>query len=191
LGSNWIVFISEVKPQTAHFSKLLDIFFITDRRKIFYLKKNFICKLQFKDFSDYRSHFAGGPLSPFKDASHKFYVLGGPQPLTAEAFDGNTWTVVAPPLPFTIYVSCMVYLNSTAVMLISGVQGTQLTISYSTKTLTMNSEYKTWTEGPPINVPRYGHGCGRIVQSQKSTQFSTIIAGGVSNGVKTNQGRML
>jgi len=74
--------------------------------------------------------------------------VGGINPLTIEVFDGNTWSTISPSVPVIFYVSCMVYINSTTVLLIAGTQGS---VTYGTKTYYMNSDFRTWIEGPPIS----------------------------------------
>jgi hypothetical protein len=135
-----------------------------------------------------RGHYVAVPNSPFGNPAHKFYVVGGPTGLTAEVFDGQSFSVVSPSLPFTFYVSCMVYLNASTVMLIAGQQGSD---TYSVNTYLMNSNFNVWQKGPPINVGRFGHGCGRIIQGIASEKYSTIIAGGNTFGYRANQGQML
>jgi hypothetical protein len=68
--------------------------------------------------------------------------------LTVEVFDGKLWSAISPSVPFTFYVSCMVYINSTTVLLIAGTQGS---VKYGTKTFYMNSDTQMWIEGPPIS----------------------------------------
>ena len=134
-----------------------------------------------------RIHFSVVYGSPFGNPAHKFYVVGGDTSPTGEVFDGNKFLVVAPPVPFSFYVSCMVYLNATTLMLIAGNQGAT---SYSPNTYMMNSNVLAWQKGPTINVGRSGHGCGRIVQGIASDKYSTIIAGG-TNGGTLNQVEIL
>ncbi len=75
-------------------------------------------------------------------------MVGGANPLTVEVFDGNTWSTVSPSVPVIFYVSCMVYINSTTVLLIAGTQGS---VTFGTKTYYMNSKFSMWTEGPSIS----------------------------------------
>jgi len=82
----------------------------------------------------------------------------------------------------------MVYLNASTVMLISGQQGSD---PFSVNTYLMNSNFNVWQKGPPINIGRSGHGCGRLVQGMASEKYSTIIAGGGYPGVRPTQGSML
>jgi hypothetical protein len=125
-----------------------------------------------------RTHYVAVPNSPFGNPAHKFYVVGGPTGLTAEVFDGQSFSVVSPSLPLTFYQSCMVYLNATTVMLIGGMQGSS--DRFYNNTYLMNSNFKVWQKGPPIITGRFGHGCGRIVQGINSEKYSTIIAGGIA-----------
>ena len=74
--------------------------------------------------------------------------MGGVNPLTVEVFDGNSWSAISPSVPVIFYVSCMVYINSTTVLLIAGTQGS---VTYGTKTYFMNSDFQMWIEGPPIS----------------------------------------
>ena len=129
--------------------------------------------------SGQRLHFSVVSGSPFGNPAHKFYVVGGDIPLTGEVFDGDKFLVVAPPVPFYFYLSCMVYLNAATVMLIGGQQGSNPVTS---STYIMNSKMSGWQQGPSINVARYSHGCGRIVQGVASEKFSTIIVGGNTGG---------
>ena len=127
-----------------------------------------------------RTHFSVVSGSPFGNPIHKFYVVAGNTPFTGEAFDGNKFSEVGPSVPFKFYVSCMVYLNATTVMLIAGWQGDT---TYSPSTYVMNAKILAWQQGPTINVGRLGHGCGRIVQGVASEKYSTIIAGGTNGGL--------
>ena len=130
--------------------------------------------------SQERLHFSVVSGSPFGNPTHKFYVVSGSASVTGEVFDGNTFSVVAPPVPFKFYVSCMVYLNATTVMLIAGWQGAT---TYSPSTYVMNANFLVWQQGPTLNVGRYGHGCGRIVSGVAGEGYSTIIAGGYNAGL--------
>ena len=127
-----------------------------------------------------RAHVSLVPGSPFGNTTHKFYAVAGDAPLTGEVFDGNKFSEVAPPVPFRFFISCMVYLNATTVMLIAGWQGDT---TYSPSTYVMNAKILAWQQGPTINVGRLGHGCGRIVQGVASEKYSTIIAGGTNGGL--------
>ena len=118
--------------------------------------------------------------SSFGNPSHKFYVVSGSTSVTGEVFDGNEFSVVAPPVPVNFYVSCMVYLNPYTVMLIAGAQGST---THSPNTFIMNANLLVWQQGPTLNVGRYGHGCGRIVRGVAGEGYSTIIAGGYNGGI--------
>jgi len=139
-------------------------------------------------FKTARAHFTVVPNSPFGNPGHKFYIVAGDAILTGEVFDGQAFSEMGPPVPFQFYVSCMVYLNPTTVMLIAG---TQASATYSTATYVMNSKIWTWQAGPSINVARLAHGCGRIVQGVGSNKYSTIIAGGGNSVGYLNQVELL
>ena len=143
--------------------------------------------IQTGTFISSRAHFTVVPNSPFGNPAHKFYVVAGNTPLTGEVFNGQAFSEIGPPVPFTFYVSCMVYLNATTVILIAGTQGST---SYSPNTYLMNSNVMAWQQGPSLKVGRYGHGCGRIVQGAGSEKYSTIIAGG-NNGAYLSQVEIL
>ena len=123
-----------------------------------------------------RDDFSFVPNSPFGNTTHKFYVVGGDSSRTGEVFDGQTFQEAGPLLPYELYLSCLVYLNATTVMLIAGKRG--FAPGGSSSTLLMNSKMSAWQQGPSINVARFAHGCGRIAQGAASDKYSTIIVAG-------------
>jgi hypothetical protein len=60
-----------------------------------------------------RIHFMGMPSSPYRNSSHKFFVLG--PDLTAEVLTDAGWEVFGPAVPKPFYVSCMVIINETTI----------------------------------------------------------------------------
>ena len=48
-------------------------------------------------------------------------------------------------------------------------------VEYSSETYFLNTNQNVWTSGPPLNVGRKGHGCGKIrANSQVGSIFSGI-----------------
>jgi hypothetical protein len=89
--------------------------------------------------------------------------------LTEEGWESNI-----PSLPVTIDAHCMVTVNSTTVMAISGWQNGQ----YSGKTFYFTFGEESWTEGPELKNKRGYHSCGKIRRNKESQEMSIIVAGG-------------
>ena len=122
--------------------------------------------------------------SPFSDKSQHVLVAGGGGANSSvlgsvEVLTDNGWEIFTPALPTTMFGHCMVIRSPSTVMIISGNQGG----SYSGNTYTLNDFQTYWANGPPLNIPRFGHSCGKILENGKSTKFSIIVvAGHNSNG---------
>jgi hypothetical protein len=97
------------------------------------------------------------------------YHLNSAEMLTEEGWKSNI-----PALPVTIYGHCMVTVNSTTVIAISGYQNDQ----YSGKTFYFTFGEESWTEGPELKNKRAVHSCGKIRRNKESQEMSIIVAGG-------------
>jgi hypothetical protein len=64
--------------------------------------------------------------SPFTNKPQYLFVTGGSNSggalSTAEILTDNGWELFSPSLPVTVYLHCMVLLNSTAAMVVGGIQ---------------------------------------------------------------------
>jgi hypothetical protein len=78
-------------------------------------------------------------------------VSGGNNLTTTEVLTEKGWENLLPPLPVTIdFGHCSVLLNSSTVVIISGVQSG----SVSPKTYSFRNGIKGWTEGPTLIAAR-------------------------------------
>ncbi len=98
-----------------------------------------------------------------------FNALNSAEMLTAEGWESNI-----PSLPVTISAHCMVTVNSTTVMAISGYQNEQ----YSGRTFYFIFGKESWTAGPVLKKKRGFHSCGKIRRNKDSQEMSIIVAGG-------------
>ncbi len=109
----------------------------------------------------------------------KLLVTGGKDDFdsyhnSAEMLTEEGWESNIPSLPVTIYGHCMVTVNSTTVIAISGYQNDQ----YSGKTFYYTFGEESWTEGPELKNKRRSHSCGKIRRNKESQEMSIIVAGG-------------
>ncbi len=95
--------------------------------------------------------------------------LNSSEILTEEGWENNI-----PSLPATIYIHCMIPINSTTVMTIGGDQDGQ----WSVRSFFFTFGEESWTEGPDLKKERRGHSCGRIRRNRESQEMSIIVAGG-------------
>jgi hypothetical protein len=95
--------------------------------------------------------------------------LNSSEMLTEEGWESNI-----PSLPVNIHRHCMVTVNSTTVMVISGWQNNR----YSGKTFYFTFGEESWTEGPVLKNKRVWHSCGKIKRNKDSQEMSIIVAGG-------------
>jgi hypothetical protein len=93
---------------------------------------------------------------------------------SAEILTEEGWESNIPSLPVTIYVHCMVTVNSTTVMAIGGDQSNQ----WSVKSFFFTFGEESWIEGPDLKNKRSDHSCGRIRRKIESQEMSIIVAGG-------------
>ena len=74
----------------------------------------------------YAKHHAAMTVSPFTDKPQYLFVTGGYSPSgrlsVVEILTDNGWEEFSPSLPVDIYQHCMVLMNSTAALVISGLQ---------------------------------------------------------------------
>ncbi len=93
---------------------------------------------------------------------------------SAEMLTEDGWESNIPSLPVTIYYHCMVTVNSTTIMAISGYQNYE----DSGKTFFFTFGEESWTEGPELKNERFLHSCGKIRRNKESQEMSIIVAGG-------------
>ena len=124
--------------------------------------------------NDYRAISLMLPKSPFQNQAHLATIMGAKYSRTMEVFDGTSWSYIKPSMPVVMFAFCGVYINETTIFVMGGhAQNGHLSSSYY-----MNSDYREWTPGPAMVDNRSGHSCGRILTSQYSKIFSTIVVGG-------------
>ena len=123
-----------------------------------------------------RSFFAGMAGSPYRNASHKFYVLGNN---TSEVLTDSGWQLIGPPLPKTLSFSCLMVINETSILVVAEtvLNGKQ----YWQETFVFNSERETWSAGPVRKFATKVDGCGLVPTSNQS-KVSFIVAGSF-NGI--------
>ena len=120
-----------------------------------------------------RFHFAGMPSSPFRNASHKFFVIGQ---YDMEVLTSTGWELLDIPLPVTsTYVPCLMVVNETSFLLAVGTTATE---TYSRDTYIFNSMTNSWTSGPTLSNGRRSMGCGTIKESAASDNRIFIVVGG-------------
>ena len=94
---------------------------------------------------------------------------------TAEVLSDGGWQDFSISLPVTIYAHCMVFVNSTTVMIIGGIQNG---VGDSPNTFYFNTENEKWVAGPKLLSGRQQHSCGKLQRESGSSQESVIVAGG-------------
>lgn len=120
-----------------------------------------------------RMFFTGMSGSPYKNASHKMYVLGYSN--TAEVLTYSGWETVGPPTPKPFYNACLMVINATSVMVAGGYDGNNATAS----TYIFNTATNEWTLGPLLITARLGFACGLIQSSKADNTPLFIVAGGL------------
>jgi hypothetical protein len=98
-----------------------------------------------------------------------YALLKSAEMLTEEGWENNI-----PALPVTIFRHCMITVNSTTVMVISGTQNNHI----SGKSFYFTFGGESWTEGPELKNERDSHSCGTIRRNKESQGMSIIVAGG-------------
>ena len=114
------------------------------------------------------------PNSPFQDPAHLATIVGGTNTPTMEVFDGTSWSYINPSMPGITSGFCGVYVNKTTIFVMGGSDqyGSKSSSNY------MNSDNLKWIPGPSMVHPRNALACGRILKSQNSVTFSTIVVAG-------------
>ena len=116
--------------------------------------------------------------SPFHGTS--WLVTGGMYPPedVDEIMVNGTWVRSPASLPLPIREHCMVFINSSTVMVLGGYFGGNLNSTYI-----LNAEFPSWVEGPQMQDSRAFHSCGLVPNSALSTHLSIIVAGGTSGNM--------
>ena len=96
---------------------------------------------------------------------------------TLEVLKGGSWSLVSPPIPVTISSHCMVALNSSAIMVIGGIQNG---VQYQAKTFILDINKCNWVEGPTLMTGRNAHRCARIATNGLGSSLSTVVIGGLN-----------
>jgi hypothetical protein len=102
------------------------------------------------------------------------YDVSGSDLNNSEMLTEEGWESNIPSFPVTIWAHCMVSVNSTTVMVISGIQNGLI----SGKTFYFTFGEESWTEGPELKNKRAGHSCGKIRRNKESQDCFIIVAGG-------------
>ena len=126
--------------------------------------------------------YAAVSVSPNQTSLSKLFVTGGQISSssflnTTEALTPNGWKTLPQSLPVNIHLHCSVFVNSTTLIIIGGIQNEV----YSPLTYYLNTDSNFWVSGPTLNIERCQQGCGKIRKDRHSSEFSIIVAGG-SNG---------
>ena len=123
-----------------------------------------------------RFHFSGMMSSPYRNSSHRMFILGGDHPASysAEVLTSSGWEIIGPKLPRLFYAACIVSINDTTIMVIGSEDQAKQTYIFSTLT-------NTWSFGPSLANGRWGLGCGLIQENSQSKQKIIIAAGGVGS----------
>jgi len=111
----------------------------------------------------------------YLNRTHQFFVFGDETAKSVEVLTKTGWITMAATLPEIIYVSCIVPIDDSTIMITAGNQGGE---SFSTKTIYYKPAVNSWVLGPELKFGRYGHGCGKISEDDQSPLFSIIVAGG-------------
>jgi len=122
-----------------------------------------------------RYHFQTLTIPGPSGAQSQIFATGNDKVKFSEIFDGTKWVktnMTDPPANF--FISCLTYGNDDNTLVLTGGytdynQGTSVLL-ISLKTL-------TWTNGPSLNNRRFGHTCGRMINSDNTV----IVAGGFSS----------
>ena len=140
-----------------------------------------------------RFHSSTMVSSPYRNSSHLFFTLGNlPSSRSAEVLtEFNGWEIIGPPLPDVLYHNCLITLDETTIMIISGGNGDNWR---STKTYIFSTMTNVWTTGPSLTTGRYAHGCGKLPENKDSSKEVIVVAGGYSdersveflNGINSN-----
>ncbi len=124
-------------------------------------------------------------VSPSPSTPAELFVTGGQDGEdlnTAEVLTEEGWETLPQPLPVTISAHCQVLLNSTTVLVIGGRQNGNVS---SANTHFFNGDSEVWTEGPPLEIARSYHSCGKIRQKSDGNELSVVVVGGTSDGSST------
>ena len=119
-----------------------------------------------------RRHFAGMPSSPFRNASHVFFIIG---PFGMEVLTAAGWETLEIYLPKSTYVPCLMVVNETSFIL---AVGTDLFNEYTNDTYIFNGINNSWKRGPSFITGRRAMGCGTIKASSASDSRIFIVVGG-------------
>ena len=125
------------------------------------------------NLSQVQFHFAGMSSSPFRNSSHKFFIIGR---TAMEVLTPTGWEKLDISLPVSsVYAQCMIVVNETTVLLMAG---TSPTSTYSRETYIFNSITNSWTRGPLLTNGRRAMGCGTIKENAASNNRIFLVAGG-------------
>jgi len=123
-----------------------------------------------------RVHLTGMAKSPYQNDSHKMFVLGGSTPI-AEVLTDSGWETIGPETPSQFYLSCLVVINVTSILVIGGQTPTK---EFSNETFIFNSLTNKWTTGPRLINGRIAFGCGYIKKTENINTKFFIAAGGIA-----------
>ena len=117
--------------------------------------------------SSYRAYAAYGPEMVFGG------FTGTESLASSESTDGETpWGQLWPDLPVAVHQHCVLFFGFLEYMVIGGIQNGKA----SNRTFYFSLDQNEWYEGPELNVPRSGAGCGAI-----DNNGHVIVAGGYND----------
>jgi len=125
--------------------------------------------------------YAGVSKLPSSSSTNRLIVTGGHNGInyldTAEILnEDGTWESVTS-LPAAVTNHCQVFINSTTVFVVGGLQANGV---LTRTTYFYNTETESWVQGPFLNSDRYRHSCAMIKNDYQSSEYSVIVSGGKS-----------
>ena len=120
-----------------------------------------------------RMHFVGMSGSPYKNSSHKYFVIGN---WRAEVLTDSGWEVIGPTPPSPFYTGCLMIINETSVLVVEGQYPSVRDTSRNTYIL--NTKIDRWVKGPILSWSRNTAGCGLVRESKTSSRNVFIVSGG-------------
>jgi len=111
-----------------------------------------------------------------------FFIAGGRNVggntvlLDTETFDGTVWnSQLTENLPTTVYLNCIVKINSSSLISVSGSVKSNFQ-EYTKNTYLYNSHSNKWTSGPALKIQRNKLSCGLLVwNNPKSNKLEKVV----------------
>jgi len=145
-----------------------------------YIKPNWI---PFAAMTVQRYHFGILPITDFAGKKALLFATGSANELYSEIYDGTVWSVAnITNIPFTTYISCVMYANDTTIMISGGSQNQKYN---GEMVFFMSLVTNVWIQGPSFINGRFGHSCGLINKDFNTNQKSIIVVGGLNGDLYT------